>query len=81
MSEIEAFQAAIDELEREKAVRIRCYDNWINQKKLSVTEARDRMDRLQWSIRYLRNAQDLYRAEHVQNNHNPPPDPIPTPLN
>lgn len=49
-------QAALDELQREQAVRRRCYDRWISNGDLSLTDARDRMERLQWAIDVLRHA-------------------------
>jgi hypothetical protein len=51
-------QAAIDELQREFDVRARCYDRWITEKKLTVTDARDRLERLNWAIVHLRQQAD-----------------------
>ncbi len=42
----ERIQAAADEVQRELAVRQRCYPDWVKQGRLSATEARDRFDRL-----------------------------------
>lgn len=45
---------AIDELDRELAVRERCYDRWVTEKRLSLTDARDRLDRLVAALAFLR---------------------------
>jgi hypothetical protein len=47
-------QAALDELEREAAVRRRCYDRWIADGKMSRTEGIDRYVRLMAAINILR---------------------------
>lgn len=68
MNESTLLQASIDELEREKGVRERCYDRWITQGVCTLTDARDRMERLQRAIRYLRELQTTCeRHVHLEN--------------
>ena len=64
MDERNLLQASIDELDREKGVRLRCYDGWIAKGALSVTDAKDRMERLQRAISYLRKLQDNQGGEN-----------------
>ena len=44
---------ALDELEREANVRSRCFPRWIREGKVSMTDARDRLDRLASAIKLL----------------------------
>lgn len=44
---------ALDELEREANVRSRCFPRWIKEGKVSMTDARDRLDRLGSAIKLL----------------------------
>jgi hypothetical protein len=44
---------ALDELHREFAVRQRCYHRWIDDGKVSRTDAQDRLDRLASAIAIL----------------------------
>jgi hypothetical protein len=46
-------EAAITELDRELNVRKRCYDGWVSAGKLTVFEARERLERLQDACRFL----------------------------
>jgi hypothetical protein len=43
----------MDELQREFQVRLRCYDRWIAEGKLSYSDARDRHQRLRAAIAHL----------------------------
>ena len=52
-SALDGIQEAADEIERELGVRSRCYPKWTSEGKLSRTEARDRMDRLQAAYNLL----------------------------
>jgi hypothetical protein len=47
-------EAALDELEREQQVRSRCYGRWIEEKRISKTDAHDRGTRLDAAIFYLK---------------------------
>ncbi len=49
-----SLEEALSELEREKGVRVHCYDRWIEQGKLSTVDARDRMERLVAAIHLLK---------------------------
>ena len=44
---------AMDELHREMGVRTRCYHRWIDDGKVSRTDAQDRLDRLASAITLL----------------------------
>lgn len=39
-------QEALDELERELNVRARCFDRWVGEGRMSMTDARDRIERM-----------------------------------
>jgi len=46
-------QEALDELRREFNVRARCFPRWIQDGRVSATDAQDRLDRLGSAIDYL----------------------------
>lgn len=48
---------ALSELEREAHVRMRCYDRWIQEGKVSRVDAWDRLERLLSGIKHLRELQ------------------------
>lgn len=54
---------AISELEREAHIRIRCYDRWIQEGKVSRVDAWDRLERLLSGIKHLRKFADALRTE------------------
>jgi len=54
---------AIDEVERELAVRRRIFPRWVDDGKLSQTEALDRLERLTASCTYLKRFRDLKPGE------------------
>lgn len=54
---------AIDEVERELAVRRRIFPKWVEDGKLSQTEALDRLERLTASCTYLKRFRDLKPGE------------------
>lgn len=45
---------ALAELEREAHVRIRCFDRWVAEGKVSQVDAWDRMERILSAVNYLR---------------------------
>jgi len=47
-------EEAIGELERERNVRVRIFDAWVQNGKLTAIEARDRMDRICAAIHFLK---------------------------
>jgi hypothetical protein len=49
-----SIEEALSEVERELQVRVRCYDRWINDGKLSSVDARDRTERMQAAVHYLK---------------------------
>ena len=49
-------EEALSELEREAHVRIRCYDRWITEGRVSYVDARDRLERLLTAIMLIREA-------------------------
>jgi hypothetical protein len=46
-------EEAISELLREKNVRARCYDRWVTEGRLTATDAKDRLDRINAAIHFL----------------------------
>jgi hypothetical protein len=50
---------ALSELEREAHVRMRCYDRWIQEGKVSRVDAWDRLERLVSAIKHLRDMETL----------------------
>lgn len=49
-----SIEEALSEVERELQVRLRCYDRWVKEGKLSGVDAKDRVERLQAAIAYLK---------------------------
>ncbi len=47
-------EEAISEIERELQVRLRCYDRWVKEGKMSGVDAKDRLERIQSALHYLR---------------------------
>jgi hypothetical protein len=58
-----ALKEAISEVERELQVRLRCYDRWVKEGKLSDVDACDRTERLQAAIHYLKSLLDTPPGE------------------
>jgi hypothetical protein len=48
-----SFEQALDELNREANVRSRCFPRWIQEGRVSRSDARDRLDRICSAIKYL----------------------------
>lgn len=48
-----SLEEALSEVDREIKVRVRCYDRWVDEGKLSRVDARDRIERLQAALAYL----------------------------
>lgn len=57
-----SLEEAASELDREIKVRVRCYDRWIADGKLSTVDARDRLERMQSALAYLNRAIALAEA-------------------
>lgn len=53
-----AAQAALDELQRELNVRMRCFPRWIQEGRVSATDAQDRIDRLHTALTMLGTAME-----------------------
>lgn len=51
-------EEALSELQREMQVRMRCYDRWIEDGKLTTVDAVDRLDRLETAIHLLESITD-----------------------
>lgn len=51
-------EEALSELQREMQVRMRCYDRWIEDGKLTTVDAVDRLDRLETAIHLLESKTD-----------------------
>lgn len=62
-----SIEEAISEVQRELQVRRRCYQRWCDDGKLSVVDARDRLDRLEAAERYLQQVVDSTVADPVVN--------------
>ncbi len=58
-------QEARDELIRELTVRRRCFPGWVQQGKLSATEAQDRVDRMEAAVRILTLVAEALKASSV----------------
>jgi len=50
-------QAAVDELERELNVRVRCFPRWVAEGRIAKTDAQDRLDRLHTAFHLLKGMQ------------------------
>lgn len=48
-----SLEEALAEVDREIKVRMRCYDRWVSEGKLSRIDAVDRVERLQAALSYL----------------------------
>ena len=59
-------QEAADELQRELAVRQRCFPSWVEQGRLSRTEARDRLERMESALHYLQRLANLQPEDPKQ---------------
>lgn len=55
---LSAPQAAVDELYRELQVRLRCFPRWIEEGRVSRTDAVDRIDRLHTAHELLKGVVD-----------------------
>lgn len=55
-------EEAISECERELQVRERCYDRWVEEKRLSNVDARDRLERLRAAVHYLQQEPEEVRV-------------------
>lgn len=62
-----SLEEAISEVERELQVRKRCYGRWVDDGKLSVVDARDRLDRLAAARDYLRRMSESQEADAIVN--------------
>jgi hypothetical protein len=62
MSSARKFNEALDELQRELQVRERCFHRWVAEKKLSATDARDRYERLESAIGYMKQLGQAHNA-------------------
>jgi hypothetical protein len=62
---IRSKQEALDELNREFNVRRRCFARWIENGRLSATDAQDRLDRLASAIDMLESGAVIAVPVHV----------------
>jgi hypothetical protein len=56
-------EESLSELERETQVRMRCFDRWVSEGKMSRTDAVDRLERQLSAVKHLRDYQDILRKE------------------
>lgn len=65
-------EEALSELEREAHVRVRCFDRWIAEGRISRVDAWDRLERLLTAIRLLREACGATTADPATKNSEEP---------
>lgn len=58
-------EEALSELLRERQVRERCYDRWVERGQLTMVDARDRMERLCHAITILERLQGIEESATV----------------
>lgn len=63
-----SLEEAASEVDREIKVRVRCYDRWVSEGKLSSVDARDRIERLQAALAYLNERLELSQVAKVTQN-------------
>lgn len=64
-------EEALSEVDRELSVRVRCFGRWVDDRKLSAIDAKDRLERLVAAYRYLR---ELWQRELDRNGLKMPPE-------
>ena len=57
-TEPSTLQAAVDEVSRELNVRRRCFPRWVQDGRVSKTDAQDRINRLASALGFLQHVQD-----------------------
>jgi len=57
---------ALAEVEREIHVRVKCFDKWVHEGKLSWMDAFDRMERLISAVKHLRNYQTTLKVQALR---------------
>jgi hypothetical protein len=57
---------AISEVEREAHIRIKCFDKWVQEGRLSWVDAHDRLERLLSAVKLLRDLQTTQRVEEIR---------------
>lgn len=58
---------ALAEVEREAHVRLKCFDRWVEQGKLSWVDAYDRMERLLSAVKHMRDLQTQLKLAELRN--------------
>lgn len=69
-------EEAIAELERETHVRIKCFDRWVGEGKMSRVEACDRLERILTAIRLLREGESRVAAVRMEYSQTTRPDDV-----
>src|SRR5262245_26837761 len=57
---------ALAEVEREIHVRVKCFDKWVSEGKLSWMDAFDRMERAISAVKHLRDYQTILKVQALQ---------------
>ena len=60
-----SLEEALAEVEREIQVRLKCFDKWVGEGRLSFVDAFDRMERMLSAVKHLRDLQTLRKVEEL----------------
>lgn len=72
MAEGRSIDEALSEVERELNVRMKCFDRWVSEGRLSYIDAKDRLERLMRALQILETLEmqqrKTYYTEHRADN-------------
>lgn len=57
---------ALSEVEREAHIRLKCFDKWVGEGRLSWVDAFDRLERLLSAIKHLRDMQTANKLDELR---------------
>lgn len=57
---------ALSEIEREAHIRLKCFDKWVAEGRLSWVDAFDRLERLMSAVKHLRDMQTAAKLEELR---------------
>jgi hypothetical protein len=58
---------ALAEIEREAHIRLKCFDKWVGEGRLSWVDAFDRLERLLSAVKHLRDMQTANKLDELRN--------------
>jgi len=58
---------ALAEIEREAHIRLKCFDKWVAEGRLSWVDAFDRLERLLSAVKHLRDMQTANKLDELRN--------------